>query len=284
MYYVPQPIAIHTLQERQNFRRGNCSDYGNPVLYTAPNFIMPNMFIKRPTSGAAFTATLVNLNDVDVTALTIAATQVDYPLDVPGVYEMHVFESGSWAGALSLMNGGTYYIRLDDGDQTYYTDEFMLSYSDDGFPTNCGETWVKLSWLINGTCIVSGKSVSNEAEPIHAYPKVNYWHYVYLNANLSRPEWEYEEEGEDDAHSMPVIDTRRLVKRWTLEGMPVTESIYDAVTIASISDRVLLEFKDGTAFDYIKDVRTEVSWESGGCLANLKTKFSTDYFVKQGCC
>ena len=71
------------------------------------------------------------------------------------------------------------------------------------FPPDCGEMWAKLSWLINGTCIVSGKTSTNAAEPVHGYPETDLWHFVYLNANLSRPEWEYDEKGEDDAITKP---------------------------------------------------------------------------------
>lgn len=284
MYYTPQPIAVHTLQDRQNFRKGDCASYANPVLRVAPNFIFPNIYIKRLTSGETPTVKLYRLTDDFISTLTPAGA-TDYALDAEGEFEMLVLEAGNWTGIVpSDIIGTECYLKIETASQDYYTDEFLIMDGTTGFPPDCGEQWAKLSWVLNGTCIVSGKTSTNEAEPVHAYPDEDQWSYVYLNANLSRPEWEYDEKGDEDAHGMTVVDTRKLVKRWTLEGRPVSESVYDAITTAAISDRVLLEFEDGTVFDYLRDVRTEANWESGGCLASVSMKFTTDYLVKQGCC
>lgn len=283
MYYTPQSIAVHDLMERQNFRRGGCAAYDNPVLYDAPDFIMPPIMIKRLTTGDPVTVTLVDLTDTDVTTLT-PTSAADKVLDAVGEFEMHVLGAGDWPGVLSLMDGGQYYLRIEDGLLTYYTDEFVLKYTNAGFPEECGHSWVKMSWVLNGTCIVSGKTSTDEAEPVHAYPSEDYTHRIYWNANLSRPEWEYDEKGEEDAHGVLDIDTKKLVKRWKLEGVPVSESVADAITTAALSDAVTIAFPDGTAFDNVRDIRTEISWESGGCLATVSMSFSTDYFVKQGCC
>jgi hypothetical protein len=282
MYYTPQVIAVHGVLERQNFRRGDCSSYSNPVLYIAPDFIMPTIMIKRLTTGAAPTVTLVDLYDTDIFELTPDSV-VNWPLDDLGEYEMMVL-SGSFAGTLSLQDGGKYYLRIEAGAFVYYTDEFILSYDDGGFPIGCGENWTKITWVINGSCIVSGKTDENEAEPVHGYPITPISQFFFWNANLSRPEWEYEVKGEDDAHGVQKVETQKLVKRWNLEGVPITESLYDAITTASLADLVAIEFVDGTVLAGVKDILTEVVWEGGGCLASVKATFSTDYFVKQGCC
>lgn len=284
MFYVPQSIAVHTNRERQNFRRGECGAYGNPVLRDAPNFDMPNFFVKRLTSGEAPTVKLYRLTDDFISTLTPASV-VDYPLDSTGEYEMMVIEGGNWTGLVPSDIIGTYcYLIFETASQNYYTDEFLVMANDDGFPTDCGANWVKLSWKLNGSCIVSGKTSTNQAEPVHGYPETDYWHRVYWAANLSRPEWEYDEKGEEDAHGVLDIDTRKLVKRWTLEGEPLTESLYDAITTAALADEITIEYSDGTVFENVRDIRTEVAWEGGGCRASVSMKFSTDYFVKQGCC
>ena len=280
MYYVPQSIAVHSLPDRQNFRRGDCAAYNNPVLRVAPNFIFPHIMIKRAVSGEAATVKLYRLTDAFISTLTPAAED-NYPLDAEGEFEMLVLEGGNWTGLVpSDIIGTQCYLKIETASQDYYTDEFLVMDGTTGFPPDCDITWAKVSVLINGTCIVSGKTSANPAEPIHGYPESDFWHYVYINANLSRPEWEYDEKGEEDAHGILELDTRKLVKRWVLEGLPVTESIYDLLTLGAISDRVLIEFEDGTVFDYCRDV----SWEQGGCLASVQMKFSTDYLVKQGCC
>lgn len=283
MYYTPQAMAVYSNTQRQNFRRGNCGPYANPILYTAPNFAMPNIQIKRLASASGVTVTLVDLDDNDITTLTPTSV-VDWPLDALGEYEMVLLGTGNWAGAVSVQTERFYYLRIESGSFTYYTDEFYLDDNVDGFPPDCGENWVKVAWVTDGTCIVSGKTGANSAEPVHAYAKTPVYQSFFWKANVSRPEWEFDEEGEPDAHGVFVPETRRLVKRWTLEGVPISETLADALTTASLSDATGIQFTDGEGFTPIRDARTDISWENGGCLATVKFTFTTDYLVKQGCC
>ena len=282
--YTPQPIAVHLQQNRQNFRRGNCKPYENVVLYDAPNFIMPNIYIKRLTDGGtSATVTVYDLNDTILTTVT-PISQDNYPLDDEGEYEMLVLSGGDWVGAISLMSGQKCYFEIDDGSYFYYTDEFTILYDVDSFPPDCDTNWVKVFWEMNGSCVVSGTTTTDPAIPVSAYPKVDLPNFVFWESNLSRPEWEFDEAGENDAHGVFVPDTQRLVKRWTLEGAPVSESVADALTVSALAGSVSIIFKDGTVFTGIRDIKTDISWEQGGCNAIVKYNFSTDYFVKQGCC
>lgn len=282
--YTPQPIAVHLQQNRQNFRRGNCQPYENVVLYDAPAFMMPSLYIKRLTDGGtSATVTVYDLNDNVLTTLT-PTSQTNYSLDDEGEYEMLVLGAGNWAGAISLMSGQKCYLAIDDGSFFYYTDEFSILTEVDSFPPDCDTNWAKISWVMNGTCVVSDTTTANPAEPVSAYPKVDLTNFVFWESNFSRPEWEFDEAGENDAHGVFRPDTQRLVKRWTLEGAPVSEGVADALTVSALAKSVSIIFKDGTVFTGIRDIKTDISWEQGGCNAIVKYNFSTDYFVKQGCC
>lgn len=284
MYYTPQPIAVHTAPKMQNFRRGECGVYANIVLYDAPDFIMPNICIKRAVSGAVPTVVVCDLNDTEITELTpVSATS--YPLDDEGEFEMLVLEGGNWPGLVSLMSGQYYYMRIDAGVFSYYTDELIIQYQDGTFPEACGETLVKLSWSVNGDCIVSGVTAANPASPVYTYPMGETLDfYLFWRANLSRPEWDYEEQGEEDAHGVVQKSSQRLEKRWTLEGMPVSERIADAITSCTLGENVTIEMSDGTVFSGITNIKTEIGWNNGGCNATVQMKFTTDYLLKQGCC
>jgi len=282
--YTPQPIAVHLQQNRQNFRRGNCQPYENVVLYDAPAFMMPSLYIKRLTDGGtSATVTVYDLNDNVLTTLT-PTSQTNYSLDDEGEYEMLVLGAGNWAGAISLMSGQKCYLAIDDGSFFYYTDEFSILTEVDSFPPDCDTNWAKISWTMNGTCVVSDTTTANPAEPVSAYPKVDLTNFVFWESNFSRPEWEFDEAGENDAHGVFRPDTQRLVKRWTLEGAPVSEGVADALTVSALAKSVSIIFKNGTVFTGIRDIKTDISWEQGGCNAIVKYNFSTDYFVKQGCC
>ena len=283
--YVPQPIAVHTVLDRQNFRKGQCKPYKNIVLYNAPNFVMPNILLKRAVSGASAVATLVDLDDNDIYTLTIPS-QVNWPLDEEGEYECCVLGAGNWAGSSSLMTGGLYYLRIEAGTETYYTDEFQIQDSSGGFPIDCdGETVVKVTWVLDGTCIVSGKTSANEAEPIHGYPKTPLAFTLFWKANISQPEWEVSvEEGQPDAHGQSFAIRRSMSKRWALSGVPVSEGVVDALTSAALSDTVAVSFPDGNEFIGCKDIQTDVAWNGSGCSASARFIFTTQYLTKQGCC
>lgn len=282
--YTPQPIAVHLQQNRQNFRRGNCKPYENVVLYDAPAFMMPNIYIKRLTDGGtSATVTVYDLDDNVLTTLT-PTSQTNYPLDDEGEYEMLVLGAGNWAGAISLMSGQKCYLAIDDGSFFYYTDEFSILTEVDSFPPDCDTNWAKISWVMNGSCVVSDTTAANPAEPVSAYPKTDLTNFVFWESNFSRPEWELDEAGEDDAHGVFRPDTQRLVKRWTLEGAPVSEGVADALMVSLLAKSVSITFRDGTVFNSIRDIKPDVSWEQGGCNAIVRYNFSTDYFVKQGCC
>jgi hypothetical protein len=284
MYYTPQPLAIHSLMERQNFRRGACTAYENVILYDAPNFKMPNVVIKREVSGVAPVVYLVDLEDNDITTLT-PTSAVNWPLDTEEEFEALLLGTGSWAGAVSVQIETKYYLRIECGAEVYYSDEFLLDDDIDGFPPDCGENWAKFTWTLDGTCIVSGRTTANPGEAVHAYPQTPFAFFTYWKANISRPEWDQEDfVAEPDAHGIEVRDGVRLIKRWTLEGVPVSESIADALTTSTLSDLVWIQFRDGDVLSGIKDIKTDISWENGGCDAVATVTFSTDYFVKQGCC
>lgn len=283
MSNTPQPIAVHSGMAFQNFRKGECGPYKNPVLYSAPNFAFTNIVIRRAVTGASATVTLVDLDDNDVTTLT-PTSAVSWPLDSEGEMEMLVLGTGSWAGAASVMTDTYYYLRIESGVFEYYTDEFYAMPADSGFPENCGENvWAKLTYTLNGTKIVSGTTTANPAIPVYGFAQTTLSFFVFLNASLSQPEWAQDETGEEDAHGQVVVDRMSLAKRWRLEGIPVSEAIVDTLTVSALSDLAFINFSDGNSVSPIKRIITQPTWREGGCNADVKYNFETIYFVKQGC-
>lgn len=281
MYYVPQPIACYGAMELQGFRKGECGAYQNRVLVNSATMKFTNVMLKRLTDGSTATVTVVDLDDNDITTVT-PASQTNYSLDA-GVddYEMLVLNAGNWTALLSI-NPGDYYLRIEAGVNTWYTDSiYFEQVGTNPFPL-CSDGFVKVSWT-DGRCIVAGVSTDG-VTPVLAYPDHEHTFFLFLQANLSNPEWLYGEEGETDAYGVFTPKSRRTSKRWKLEGYPVSESVIDALTSASLFSNVTIEFPSLPAFTGITEIKVTPSWQNGGCYALFEFSFTTDYLLKQGCC
>ncbi len=283
MSNTPQPIAVHKGLEFQNFRRGECGPYKNPVIYSAPNAAMTTIMIRRTVDVGTATVTLVNLDDVDVTTFTPTSV-TSYALDTEGENYALVLAGGSWTGAASVTTDTYYYLRIESGSEEYYTDEFYFMPGSGGYPEICqGEIWAKLTYSINGANIYSGFTSANPAIPVHGFPDTVLTFFMYLDAVIYQPSWEQEEVGEENSHGIVVQDRLTLAKKWRLGGKPVSESIYDALNISAISALAFIQFSDGTSLSSLKKINVEADWNDGGCTANIGYIFETSYFIKQGC-
>lgn len=277
MSYVPQPIPIYVAPELQHFRKGSCKPYENRVLANGNSYRFTNLMIKRPTSGATATVELYTIADVLIGTVT-AGTQTSYPLDGDlDETEMLVIGAGNWTTGASIPSG-FYYLKIDDGSFTWYSDEIYIDQVAGADFPNCNDGFVKLTW-IDGRNIVTGKG-SDGITPILAYPDTSHTFFTYLQANLSQPTWEQEETGEADAYGQVVIETKTAMKRWRLEGFPVYEGIIDALNASALFETVTIEFPTLPAFEGVKDVRVEFNWENGGCMALYQYDFTVNYMHK----
>jgi len=280
MYYVPQSIPSYTAMEMQGFRKGNCKPYENRVLVNANSYAMPMVMFKRLTSGAVCTVTLVTILDVDLYTMT-TTTRADFDLDDPiSAYEMSVFPAGAWS-SLGSPAPGNYYLRIEDGTETHYTEAFYIEQTSEAFP-QCSDGWVKLTWT-DGRCIVADTSTDG-VTPVLAYPDAEQSFFLFLRASLSNPEWETDEVGDADASGVFVANQKRASKRWRLEGYPVSEAVIDALQSSALFETVTIEFPTLPAFTGVRDIKVVPKWEVGGCYATFEYSFSTDYLLKQGCC
>jgi len=280
-YYTPQPIACYKAMEMQGFRKGLCPVYENRVLVNGDDYFFTNIMLKRLTDGTTATVTMVTLEDVDV-ATVVPVTQTNYTLD-DGVdaYEMLVLNAGTWTSLISIADGN-YYLRIVAGANTWYTDAIYFEQASGAAFPQCEDGWVKLTWT-DGRCISAGTSTDG-ITPIMAYPDVSHTFFIFLRANLSQPEWEYEEEANEDASKVRQYESRKLAKRWKLEGFPVSESVLDAIQSSALFETVTIAFPTVSAFTDIQEVEVESNWELSGCLAIFQYTFTTEYLLKQGCC
>ena len=281
MYYTFQPIAVYTAQEMQGFRKGNCSPYENRVLANGSGYKFTNIMLKRLTTGGTATVKLYTLDDVEAATLTPPG-QTNYTLD-DGVdaYEMLVLHAGNWTALVSL-NDGFYYLEIQSGSNTWYSDAIYIEQNGgEAFPL-CGGDWVKVTWT-DGRCIQADVSTDG-VTPVMAYPDASHTFFTFLPANLSQPDWAYEQEGEEDAAKVFVPSKRSLAKKWALEGFPVSESMVDALRASALFETVAIDFPNSSGFTNLREVEIESTSLQGGCFFQYKYIFTTEFLLKQGCC
>lgn len=283
--YIHQPIQIHELKSLQNFRLGECEGYENTYVRTGTNLHLPNILIKRLTTGVAVTATLFSAEDVNQGALTPPGTALQY-LDAPvNAYEVAIFDHGNWV-LPSAVPAGLYYILFNSGFFQFWSDGIYITEAGDiaGYPPDCdGKSWVKLRWR-EPECIYSGKSTDNQTNVL-AYPEGMIFFVFLKGAALIAAEWEALVEDRETGSGLKVVDKRRGVKRYNLQGIAVSEAVIDAMQSSAFFNFAAIYFP-GLADPLLEitEITVEASTADNGCTFDYNYRFSAGYLLKQGCC
>lgn len=293
--YIYQPIQVHETQELQNFRRGACpTPYENTYLRKSDgggySLYLPNIIIKRLTSGAAFGVSLWTLDDVSVGAMTdpgFTNVSLDDPLDA---YEAATFDFGYWDLPFAV-DEGNYYLKFSTGPGAFWwSDAIHIVESTDGddlqlniFPPCTAYPWVKLRWS-DPTCVTSGKSTDDETDLLAYPPGMNFW--VFLEGcSLVDAEWEVNTEYDPLGNGGKVVSSQFAQKRWKLKGAAVSGAVIDAMQSSAFfgAIRVYVEGMADPLF-YAKDIKVNYSTADDGCTYEYEYTFMDDFLSKQGCC
>ena len=157
---------------------------------------------------------------------------------------------------------GTYYLRLSDGQNVWYSE--LFSYS----PTVPS---VRLSWRD-----VKDLSLGTDYIPYSD----GYENFVWLNTAVGRPEYEIEKEGDErDGYFFMEKGISRKSYRMTFFA---PEYLCDALRLVPVSDVVKIwDTSRGASVVYdVDDVDMEVEWLEQGNYASVTITFHTDTVVK----
>ncbi len=305
--YVPQPIRIHEVMGHQHFRL--CEDpYENPYVRTGTALALPNILIRRLTTGGSFGVQLHRVESRDAEGFNMgtianpgfANIQLDDPINA---YEMATFDRGNWVMPADVPDG-LYYLKFFSGFFNWWSDEFQITAAGTtaGYPPKCDtHDWVKFRFR-QPRCGSAGESLVWEDDkitdrtPILAYPEgMDFFCFLKAGA-LIESEWEPDTtEGPELASGAKKVNKLRMVKRWNLQGAPVSEAIIDSMQASAFFDIVEIFFPGLTDPLYTADdIVVDVSSPDKGCLYDFSYKFTasssaagyskTGYLLKQGCC
>lgn len=218
---------------------------------------LPTFQLSAPSS----TISSVSLYKSDGTLVGSISPTIGYK-NVDGHYIHYHVESGSE----SLYSGeGQYYITIVSGTRTFYSDVF----------TAVGDLspYLKVEWWDTEDFIMDGAAIAYDLGSSTYFHNI-----VYLNTQLGKPEYEFEEEGEKrDGLFFPEKMISEKTYKFTFLA---NEPLCDVMRLARMADKVKVTDRYATVYDCDTFLITP-KWETQGNLASVEAEFQTSMVAKR---
>lgn len=160
------------------------------------------------------------------------------------------------------MEVGAHYLEISDGVQTWTSEMFTSVSTTSGYV--CVEWWSEEDFIFDGGRIV--------------YEGVRYHNIVYLNTQVGKPEYRFEEEGETrDGYFFPEKQISEKVFKFAFIA---PEYLCDALRFVRMSDNVIITDELGREYDCDTFLMT-VKWQTQGDLASVEAEFETATVAKK---
>lgn len=157
---------------------------------------------------------------------------------------------------------GIYYAKLTDGEQTWYSELYTVV-SD----VSC---YLKLEWYDLENLEMEGGQI--------VYRNPSFRNKLYLSTQLGKPEYIFEEEGEDrDGYFFPEKQISEKTYRCTILA---PEYLCDVMRFIRMADYVTIKDHYGRIYNCDTFLITP-KWETNGDLASVEIEFQTDTVVKK---
>ena len=254
---LPWYDSINLQNSRKSYAYGNIYP-----LYTPANFMLPFQ-IMRPTrangvesvkiyhrTGTLYADVTGNMGE---TGLRVVRFEEDG-------YDVIVY-TGILPMALN-QSDGVYYAVLSDGVQTWYSEMYTVVQSMDGY--------MRIQWWdVEDLVFDVGRVV---------YDNPKFKNTLYLCAELGKPEYEFEEEGEErDGYFFPEKQISEKTYKCTILA---PEYLCDVMRLIRMADYVEVVDKYGQLYKCDTFLITP-EWQVQGDLASVEIEFQTDTVVKK---
>lgn len=250
----------NTLGE-QNHRKSYA--YGAIYPLIAPADILLPFQIMRPTRSNGITSVML-LDKTGATVANITQPMIEAGLQVVR-FQTLGYDIILYPATLPMpinMLDGIYYMRLSDGVQTWYSEMFTVVQDVSGY--------VKVQWWdIENLVFDAGQIV---------YTNPTYKNTLYLNTELGKPEYEFEEEGQDrDGYFFPEKQISTKKYKCTILA---PEYLCDVMRFIRMADYIRVRDKYGNVYNCDTFLITP-KWQTQGDLASVEIEFKTDTVVKK---
>ena len=250
----------NTLGE-QNHRKSYA--YGAIYPLIAPANILLPFQIMRSTRSNGITS-VVLYDKTGATVADITSSMIEAGLQVVR-FQTLGYDVILYPATLPMpinMLDGIYYMRLSDGVQTWYSEMFTAVQDVSGY--------VKVQWWdVENLVFDAGQIV---------YMNPTYKNTLYLNTELGKPEYEFEEEGQDrDGYFFPEKQISLKKYKCTILA---PEYLCDVMRFIRMADYIRVRDKYGNVYNCDTFLITP-KWQTQGDLASVEIEFKTDTVVKK---
>lgn len=245
--------------ERQNHRRDYA--FGNIYpLITPVQKLLPFQMRRDTRTNEITQVILYDLTGNKIADITTAMKETGLIINR---YEDDGYDLIIYPGNLLMaikMPEGMYYVTMSDGVQTWYSEVFNAVNKLDDFLKI--EWWDEEPLYYSGGHIEYGNGFKNR---------------VYLNTQLCRPDYNFEEDGED--RDGFFFAEKQLSEKVYKFNFLAPEYLCDAMRIIRMSDYVEITNK-GEKYNAEKFLITP-KWQDQGDLAAVDAEFETDTVIKK---
>lgn len=254
-------LPFYTDIEQQNHRKSYAFGAIYP-LFAPANFLLPFQ-IMRPTRGNAITnvwlwdrygnviANLTqNMKDVGLQIVRFQALG----------YDIIVFPA--FLPMPTNMLDGIHYLTISDGAQTWYSEMFTIVH--DMTP------YLKIEWWdVENFVFDAGQIV---------YRNPAFRNRLYFCAELGKPEYQFDEEGESrDGYYFPIKQISEKTYKCTVLA---PEYLCDVMRFIRMADHVKITDKYGREYKVDTFLITP-KWQTQGDLASVEIEFETNTVAKK---
>lgn len=243
-------LPFYTNINEQNHRRSYA--YGDIYPLYSPKTQIPPFQIIRTTGSSNGTARLYKRDGTN-TGVTWTVTNYSYSNYGVLVSPTHT---------ISGVDIGQYYVTVTAGNTTWYSDIITLVDDISGY--------LKIEWSCIKDLVFEGGRV--------VYQGVSFTNVLYLCTQLGKPDYKFEEEGEDrDGYFFPEKQISEKVYKFQFLA---TEYLCDCMRVIRMSDTVTIYDQFGNTYTVDQFLMTP-NWETQGNLANVEVEFHTDTVIKK---
>lgn len=256
-------LPFYTQLSEQNHRKSYAYGMVYP-LFTPKNTLLPFQILRPHRANSITGASMYNVkgetvyeisvNDLEIGGLTIVSQEA-YGFDAI------VFpQSAPMTNAIKTE--GQYYITLTDGITTWYSEVFTVV--DDISPYLMIEWYDRADFYFDSGAII--------------YTNPTFKNRLYLNTELGKPDYSFEEEGESrDGYFFAEKQISEKTYRCTIIA---PEYLCDVMRFIRMSDYVKVRDKYGREYQ-CEQFTIDPKWQTQGDLASVEIEFQTDTVAKK---
>ena len=255
------PLPFYESEEQQNHRKPYA--YGAIYNLFAPaDVLLPFQIIRKHRDDEVTGVKLYRRDGslfADITEDVKSAGLTVVNMDE---YEYDVIVYPAYLPLAVNMEIGVYYMELTDGVQTWVSEMFTSVSSTSGY--------VRVEWWDNEDFVFDAGRI--------VYEGVRYRNVLYLNTQIGKPEYKFEEEGETrDGYFFPEKQLSEKVYKFTFTA---PEYLCDAMRFIRMADNVLITDEIGREYDCDTFLMT-VKWQTQGDIASVEAEFETATVAKK---